>query len=39
MMWRPWGSFEMQAVEKQVRLESIAAEIIEITGFQHGKES
>lgn len=35
----PKVAFEMQAVEKQVRLESIAAEIIEITNLQRGKES
>jgi two-component system chemotaxis response regulator CheB len=35
----PKVAFEMQAVEKQVRLESIAAEIIEITNLQRGKKS
>lgn len=35
----PKVAFEMQAVEKQVRLEGIAAEIIEITNLQRGKES
>ena len=35
----PKVAFEVQAVEKQVRLESIAAEIIEITNFQRGKDS
>lgn len=35
----PKVAFEMQAVEKQVRLENIAAEIIEITNLQRGKDS
>lgn len=35
----PKVAFEVQAVEKQVRLEGIAAEIIEITNLQRGKES
>ncbi len=35
----PKAAFEAQAVEKQVRLESIAAEIIDITNFQRGKDS
>lgn len=35
----PKVAFELQAVEKQVRLEGIAAEIIEITNLQRGKES
>ena len=35
----PKAAFEVQAVEKQVRLESIAAEIIDITNFQRGKDS
>ncbi len=35
----PKVAFEMQAVERQVRLEGIAAEIIELTNLQRGKES
>ena len=35
----PKVAFEVQAVEKQVRLENIAAEIIEITNLQRGKDS
>ncbi len=35
----PKAAFEMQAVEKQVRLEDIAAEIIETTNLQRGKDS
>ena len=35
----PKVAFELQAVEKQVRLEDIAAEIIEITNLQQGKKS
>ena len=35
----PKAAFEVQAVEKQVRLEGIAAEIIEITNLQRGKGS
>lgn len=34
----PKVAFEMQAVERQVRLEGIAAEIIEITNAQRGEE-
>ncbi len=35
----PKVAFEIQAVEKQVRLENIAADIIEITNLQRGKDS
>lgn len=35
----PKVAFEMQAAEKQVRLENIAADIVEITNLQRGKDS
>ena len=34
----PKAAFEMGAVEKQVRLENIAAEFMTMTNLQHGKE-